>query len=369
MILAQYVARRFLRSLFIVSSVFLLILYLIDMIEIVRRYASRGIGLAGTARLAALDIADGFYSILPMVTVVAGIAMFISLARSSEMVAIRASGRSGLKVVTSPSLAAIVVGALAVALLNPLVASTHQSSEQERAEIRSGSQQTVSVLGGTLWLRQALVENGQETGQIVIRAGRAEPDATTLYDATFLIFDLDNGPIRRIEARQARLEPGAWHLHDVRDYPLDQTNPEARAVSTETLTLASDLTAKRIRDGFGEPRTVPIWNLPAFIAGMERAGFSAVPHRVWLQMELARPFVMGAMVLIAAAFTMQHIRGRNIGISILLAFSAGIGLFFLRNFAQILGDNGQISPIMAGWAPPLVGALLAMGLILSREDG
>lgn len=369
MILARYVARRFLRSLLVVAAVFLMILFLIDMLEMVRRFASRGVGLTGVARLAALDITESFYSILPLVTVLAGIGMFLGLARTSEMVAIRASGRSALKVVISPSVSAILVGALAVALLNPLVAATRQALDQAEAEIRREGQQTVSVGEGALWLRQVLAEDGQEAGQIVIRASRASPDATTLYDATFLIFDQDNGPVRRIEAREARLEPGLWQLEDVKDYPLDQTNPEAAAVRDQSLTLQSDLTAQRIRDGFGQPQSVPVWQLPGFIRGLESAGFSATRHRVWLQSELARPFLMGAMVLIAAAFTMQHMRGRNIGISVLLAFAAGIGLFFLCNLAQVLGDNGQIGPAMAGWAPPLVGAMLAMGLILQREDG
>ena len=77
----------------------------------------------------------------------------------------------------------------------------------------------------------------------------------------------------------------------------------------------------------------------------------------------------GAMVLIAAAFTMQHVRGRKTGGAVLLAFGAGIGLFFLRNLAQVLGDNGQVPPLLAGWTPPLVGGLLALALILAREDG
>ena len=58
---------------------------------------------------------------------------------------------------------------------------------------------------------------------------------------------------------------------------------------------------QRIREGFGRPEAVPVWQLPGFIAGLERAGFSVARHKVWLQMELARPFLMGAMVLIAAS--------------------------------------------------------------------
>ncbi|RNF33183.1 LPS export ABC transporter permease LptG [Paracoccus methylarcula] len=369
MILACYVARRFLRSFLLVAGVFLLILLLIDMIEIIRRFADRDLGLAGAARLAALNIAGSFYSILPLITVLGGIAMFLGLARSSEMVAIRASGRSGIKVVTAPAVTAALIGILTVGLFNPLVAVTGKLFDNAVAVIERDGRQTVSVGDQAVWLRQSLMEDGEEAGQIVIRARRASPDATTLYDASFMIFGQESGPVRRIEAREARLAPGEWRLSDVKDYALDQQNPEATATDGETLSLASDLTAQRIRDGFGRPEAIPVWQLPGFIAGLERAGFSAARHRVWFQMELARPFVMAAMVMIAAAFTMQHMRGRNTGIAVLLAFAAGIGLFFLRNMAQILGDNGQVPAVMAAWAPPLVGVLLALGLILQREDG
>tara|TARA_B100001146_G_C16191585_1_gene439385 strand:+ start:1151 stop:2320 length:1170 start_codon:yes stop_codon:yes gene_type:complete len=369
MILARYVARRFLRGLLLIAGAFLLILLLIDMIEMIRRFSGRDIGLGGAFRLAALNIASSFYSILPLITVLAGIALFLGLARSSEMVAIRASGRSGIKVVTAPAVTAGLVGALAVGLLNPMVAATGARFDRAVAEIERDGSQTVSLGDSAVWLRQALISDGKEAGQIVIRARRASPDATTLYDATFLVFGAGSGPDRRIEAAEAQLVPGEWRLRDARDYPLDQPNPEASARTDETLSLASDLTAQRIRDGFGRPEAVPVWQLPGFIAGLERAGFSAARHKVWFQMELARPFVMAAMVLIAAAFTMRHVRGRNTGVAVLIAFGAGIGLFFLRNLAQILGDNGQVPPIMAGWAPPLVGALLALGVILAREDG
>ncbi|MDO5613920.1 MAG: LPS export ABC transporter permease LptG [Paracoccus sp. (in: a-proteobacteria)] len=369
MILPFYIARRFLRSLLLIAGVFGLILFLIEMIETIRRFSGSGLGLGGAAQLSLLSIAGAFYQILPLVTVLAGIALFLGLARTSELVAIRAAGQSALRLLRAPLATAIIVGAVAVAVLNPFVAATSRLYDDTAARIERGGQQTVSVGDSAVWLRQGLSDNGQDSGQIVIRAGRASPDATTLYDATFLIYESGSGLTRRIEAQSAVLAPGAWHLSGVRDYRLDSQNPQADVQAQETLSLPSDLTAQRIRDGFGRPDAVGIWQLPDFIAGLERAGFSAARHRVWLQMELARPFLMAAMVAIAAAFTMQHVRGRNSGIAVLLAFEAGIGLFFLRNLAQVLGDSGQVAPWIAGWAPPAVGAALALAVILQKEDG
>ena len=41
----------------------------------------------------------------------------------------------------------------------------------------------------------------------------------------------------------------------------------------------------------------------------------------------------------------------------------------IRNFAQILGENGEIPVMLAAWAPPVAGLLLATGILLHMEDG
>ena len=111
------------------------------------------------------------------------------------------------------------------------------------------------------------------------------------------------------------------------------------------------------------------WNLPGYINDLERAGFSARAHRVWLQMELALPLLLASMVLIAAGFTMRHARFGKTGSMVLLALAGGFAIFFLRNFAQVLGENGQIPILIAAWIPPIAAIMLALGLLLHLEDG
>jgi lipopolysaccharide export system permease protein len=44
----------------------------------------------------------------------------------------------------------------------------------------------------------------------------------------------------------------------------------------DRLVLPSTLTAEQIRDSFGQPYTVPIYELPGFIAQLNAAGFAAL---------------------------------------------------------------------------------------------
>lgn len=366
MILARYLANRYFRAFMLLAGVFMALLLLIDMVEQIRRFADRGITLGEAARLSALSVAGSFYNILPLIGLLAAIMLFLALSRSSEMVAIRASGRSGLRCVMAPAIMAALLGAGAVGFLNPIVAATQARYAAAVAKIEQGQTQSVSLGDDALWLRQGLGDAG---AQMMIRAARTSPDATTLYDASFVIYDPDAGPATRIEARKAVLAEGEWQLSDVKEWSLNTPNPEAEARRADRLQLPTELTADRIRDGFGQPQAVPVWELPAYIAGLHRAGFSALRHQVWLQMELALPLTLAAMVMVASVFTMRHMRGRKAGGLVLSAFIAGMALFFLRNMAQVLGDNAGVPPVLAGWAPPIVAILFAVGLLLQLEDG
>ena len=368
MTLSLYIARRFLRALLLVGGVFYGILFLIDIVEQIRRFDAAEVGLAQAALLALLNVPSSLYTILPLIVTLSAVVLFLGLARSSELVVIRAAGRSALRMLVAPVTVALLVGLLAIAVGNPIVSATSKRFEALSDSYRTGGGQAVSIGTEGVWMRQGAGDGGDT--QAVIRAARGNQDATQLFDVTFLIFSPGEGPIRRIWAAQAQLTPGAWVLTRVKDWTLDRTgNPERAAVVSDALRLPSDLTADRIRDSFGTPSAVPIWDLPAFIAGLENAGFSARRHMVWFQMELALPLVLAAMVLVAAGFTMRHVRFGRTGMMVLFALAAGMGVFFLRSMAQVLGDNGQIPVALAAWAPPAIALMLALALLLHMEEG
>jgi lipopolysaccharide export system permease protein len=362
--LGLYFTRRWLTGVGMVVGLVATLTILIDMVELIRAHADTAMTTRQAAALAALRAPRSLYQMLPLLVLLATVAVFLALARSSELVVTRAAGRSALRAAAAPALAAAALGVMAVAVLNPLVAATSRTHDQWLAELTQGRTSLLQLSPEGLWLRQ-----GGADGQVVIRAARSNADATELFDVSFLTFDDAGQAKSRIVAAAARLAPGRWRLEDAKEWRLADDNPEATARLFAEAELATDLTPESIRDSFGRALAVPIWELPAFIASLERAGFNAREHRVWFQMELAQPLLLAGMVLIAAGFTMRHARLGRTGPRVLAALMAGFALFVLRNFAQLLGDKGQISVALAAWSPPAVALLLALGLILALEDG
>lgn len=368
MTLAFYIARRFLRSFLIVGGSFWGVILLLETIEKIRSFSDMGIGFARIMLLSILSVPQTIYSIMPLIVAMSAMVMFIGLARSSELVVVRASGQSVMRMLATPVIVSIILGTVTVIIGNPIVSATAKRYETLINRYQAGDVQAASIGEGGVWMRQGMQTSNGE--QALIHALRANLDATRLYDVTFLVFAPKQGPIRRIDAEEATLGRNGWELSKVKDWNLaGATNPEREAVRSETLTLPSSLTAERIRDSFGTPSAVPIWKLPSFINSLEDAGFSARRHMMWFQMELALPFIFAAMVLTSAAFTMGHARFGKTGIMALFALGGALAIFFLRNIAQVLGENGQIPLLLAAWAPPVIAMMLATTLILVREEG
>lgn len=367
MILDRYFARRFAQSFLLISCVFMALIILTDFIEHLRKFENVDVSFGQLFHLVMLNTPGAINEILPLLMILSTVVLFVGLARSSELIVTRATGRSGIRALMAPVTVALVIGILAVSTLNPIVSATSNRYQNLSDTYRNGGPTALSISGEGLWLRQ-----GGESGQTVIHAtgygGTAE--SVTLYDVTFLAYASDAGPVHRISAESARLADGAWVLEQAKVWPLVAgLNPEATAAKHNTLKVDTTLTQDRIRDSLGRPSGISVYDLPETIRQMKQAGFSTKKHEVWFQTELARPLFLMAMVLVGASFTMRHTRFGGTGVAVLASVFLGFSLYFIRNFAQILGENGQIPVSFAAWGPPIASILLTFGLLLHAEDG
>lgn len=110
MTIHTYFARKFLWMLIGIGVIFFALLSLVDLMEQLRRFSLDTVSFTAILRLTLLKAPEGLYQILPLIVILASIALFIGLARSSELVVIRASGRSAMITLLSPLTVALLLG-------------------------------------------------------------------------------------------------------------------------------------------------------------------------------------------------------------------------------------------------------------------
>lgn len=363
MTLHYYFSSRFLKSFSAVFAVFFVFMLLIDLVNQMR-WLDDSVSFRNVLLLATLNTPKSIYQILPLIMIISAVLLFVNLNKSSEFIIARGAGQSSLTTLAGPILIAGLLGLIIIGLFNPIVASTSKYYIDLREEFDSGGRSVFSIGREGLWLRQ-----GDSAGQTVIHAERTNFDGTKLYGVSLLNYTKDGGLNKRIEAKTASLQIGKWELEEAKTWLLlPGSNPEETAQFSKKLELPSTLTQDQIRDRFGKPGSVSLWKLPETVAQLKAAGFSARRHQLWFQSELARPLFLMALTMVAAAFTMRPARLGGTGLSILSAILLGFGLHFIRNFVQILGENGQLPIFLSAWSPPIAALALAFGLMLQMED-
>ena len=358
--LARYFGLRFLIAVLIVFAGIFVLVTLIDYIEMMRRAGDiPNVSVALVAKTSIYRVPQVVERILPFCILIGAMSCYLNLSRRLELVVARSAGLSAWQFVAPALVVAFALGVVATTIYNPISAILQERSKRFEAELFGLTANALNRTGGTFWISQRTDE-----GQAIINAISSRDQGINLNGVSVFTFDTEGRFKQRIEARAALLEPGAWLFRDARVYVLGVLP----ARQTE-YRLKTSLTPEQVRESFATPETVPFWELPQYIQIAEHAGLVAAGYRLQFQKLLARPFLLAAMVLLAAAVSLRFFRFGGIQKMVLSGVAAGFLLYVLSKLTEDLSKAELMHPTAAAWLPVLVGGLTGFIALLYQEDG
>lgn len=358
--IGRYFAGRFLvAAIGVFVSIFML-LVLVDYIEMVRR--TSGLPNAPALMVAATSlfrVPQLLEKMMPFCILIGAMTCYLALSRRLELVVARAAGVSAWQFISPALVCALVLGVLATVAYNPMSATLREKSKQMEAELFGDTPGGGVQDASGFWINQVNSE-----GQAIINAARSEQQGMRLTGLTVFRFDPDNSFKERIEAREATLEQGRWLLKGVRRFTLD-----SRAVDQDSMYLATSLTPAQVRNSFSTPETVSFWQLPSYIKSSESSGFATAGYRLQYHKLIAQPFLLAAMVMLAAAVSLRFFRMGGVQKMVLSGVGSGFLLYVLSKVTEDLSKAELMHPIAAAWLPVCVGGLTGFLALLYQEDG
>ena len=358
--LQRYFGMRFLTTLVAVLLGVFALIVLLDYVESMRRMADvPNVSALLVAKISLFRVPQIGERILPFCVLIGAMSCFLGLSRRLELVVSRAAGMSAWQF-TAPAIAvALGVGIFATAIFNPIAAMLQEKSKRLEAEVSGNSPEGLQATVNGFWVSQR-----SENNLSILNAAGSRDQGVVLTKVSAFVFDQANHFLERIEANTAVLEAGHWRLDDAHVYA-----PGKPPVDRDTYLLATNLTPEQVRETFSTPETVPFWQLPYYIGMAERAGLTASAYRLQYQKLLARPFMLAAMVLLAAAFSLRFFRMGGVQKMVLGGLASGFMLYIMGKLTDDLSKAELITPTIAAWMPALVGALTGFVALLYLEDG
>jgi lipopolysaccharide export system permease protein len=358
--LGRYFAGRFVvAALGVFASIFVL-LVLVDYIEMVRKTSGLvSVSAITVAETSLFRVPQLLEKMMPFCILIGAMTCYLALSRRLELVVARAAGVSAWQFIAPALASAVVLGILATVAYNPMSANLSELSKRMEAELFGSAPGGGIQDASGFWINQVNSE-----GQVIINAARSERQGVRLTGLTLFRFDTAYQFKERIEAQEATLEDGRWVFKNARRFSLDRP-----PIDQDSFYLTTSLTPAQVRNSFATPETVSFWQLPGYIRSSENSGFATAGYRLQYHKLLAQPFLLAAMVMLAAAVSLRFFRFGGVQKMVLSGVGAGFLLYVLSKVTEDLSKAELMHPIASAWLPVCVGGLTGFLALLYQEDG
>ncbi len=379
----QYMLTGYLRHVFVVTAVLLAVALTIDLwpqIDLIDDGQGRGAWYAvwRVLRFSALRAPNLIAPLIPFATFLGVLATEVAHTRSGERTLVWNSGRTPLKCLTPVILLAIILGPLEFTLDAYLGPAAMQVQMQERLG-RDGQRLDRSRIEDSHWI-------ASPGGLLDTRIEYGPPPV--LHDLTFYRLD-ERGQLAEVDkAAVAHQVPGTdlWELRDGRFWTSEGEPTTEGAVGSASMPDEAGgqrmvpFAQKAIRlqldplwlSVFGmEPQYLPL-NVLRALARSDTGPLSTGLYRTRLQVLYGEAFLPGAMALLAASLALFLLPYRTPPRALVSILFAGYLAHAGTKACLLMGQNGYMPPIVAGWLIPtalLVGVLATLRVIERQRRG
>ena len=358
--LRRYVARRFLLSILGAFAVCAVLIFMIDMIELLRlSRRANDLTMSALLWMALLRLPAYTEVLLAFAVLVGGIGALLSLNRKSELIVMRAGGMSVWQFLRPGIVVSLALGVFAITVYNPLAAAARSEAERLVAEAFGKEASLLASSGEGSWLRQ----DGAD-GQSVMSARAIANQGLSLAGVVVFQFDAQGHFVERVDAERASLADGYWELQKA-----IVSRPTREPETFDTYTVSTYLTRERVGEALGSEIAVSMWQLPSLIEVAEKAGLSASRYKMQYALLLSRPMLLIAMVILAATVSLRSFRSGGTQTMVITGMVGGIGFFLLTEVSRQAGIAGLVSATSAAWVPIGLALLVSLTVLLHQEDG
>jgi len=350
-LLERYIGRAVAGGVLSVIGVLVILFTVIDFIDEFDQIGKHQYTLWHAFIYSLLKIPERIYQIFPLATLLGSMIGLGVLSRNSELIVIRSSGVSLLRLVMAIMKTALVLVVAAILIGEVVAPPVQQYANLKRVQALSKEISLNTEYG--LWARDSEtfihVRRVTSSGQL---------QGITLYQ-----FDKEQQLKKVIGAKDADYVDKHWLLKKVTITQIEKNRITKK--HAKQMPWGSLLDPQLVNVVTVKPEMLPIWKLGSYIDYLRVNGLDAAQYQLAFWGKLVMPLTILAMVLIAIPFVFVSQRQTPIGKQILIGFLVGISFFILNKLSGQMGIVYQLHPLLVVILPTLT--VMFIGVMMLRR--
>ena len=355
-IYVKYILRKFFLIFFNVSVIFLSLAIILNIFEEISFFKNMDINPLLPYFLTLLNAPITLFEIFPFIFLISAQFFFYYLYKNDEILLLKNSGLSNLKIIKILFLSTFLMGLLIIILYYNLSSKLKFLYTDIKNNYTNDNKYLAVVNDTGLWLKD-------ETTDSILIIKSQSINKNFLQKVFINEFDFDFKLKKTIQADKVNIDNRLWVVENPKITKNNVTSKNIRELKFKT-----NFDDEKIRNLFSNFSTLHIIELFDLKKDYEKLGYSSDEIQIHIFKLFLSPYLFALMTVFSCIIMLNMKKNKSIFFNIILGIFTSVIIYYFNFVFLSLGNTGKIPPMVSVLLPILFLTILSiMGLVRVNE--
>jgi len=352
----QYLIKSLLKNIFLISCLFLILSFLLNIIEEIRFFKNLDLGISYSFLLTFLNVPSILYEIFPFIFLISTQMFFVNLFEKEEIIVLKKHGLDNLVLVKILIITSLVCGILIVSLFYTISAQMKHSYLSFKNKFTDDKKYLAVVNENGLWIKDE-VDNSIN----IINAEIFEND--TLKKLIITQMDKDFNIVKTIIGKSANIQKNTWKIKNVEVHEINKPK-----VSHDQILFKTNFNKEKLNNIFSNLTSLTFFELLSMSKDYNQLGYSTLEINSHLHKLYSFPIYLMIMSLVGGILMLNIKYNKSKIVNITIGIILSVIIYYLNYFINLLGTNEKLPIIISIWLPHLILFLFCLTFLIRINE-
>ena len=351
----KYIIKNFIKLLFIVSSIFFILVLLLNLLEELDFFKNTNESLYYPLLLNILNAPSILINIFPFIFLISAQFLLINLIDKNEIIILKNFGIDNLKLIGIISFISFIASLFIIIFFYNFSAKLKHFYLEIKNNFASDNKYLAVITDNGIWIKDEIDGN-----KIIINANLIE--GSFLKEVVITQFDNNFSPKKYIYGEIIDIKKNDWVIKKAIIF-----ENNIRTIKNNFI-FQSNFNSEKINTLFSNLTSLTIWELYNLKEEYISVGYSIKEINLHLQKIYSFPFYLTILTIFASVLMLNAPLDKPKFFYLLLGIFASVLIFYINHFSSLLGENNKLPVILSVWLPHVIVSILTgIGMVRVNE--
>ena len=352
----QYLIKSLLKYIFLISGIFLILSFLLNIIEEIRFFKNLDLGISYSFLLTFLNVPSIVYEIFPFIFLISTQMFFVNLFEKEELIVLKKHGLDNLVLIKILIITSLFCGILIVSVFYTFSAQMKHSYLSFKNKFTNDNKYLAVVNENGLWIKDE-VDNSIN----IINAEIFEND--TLKKLIITQMDKDFNIMKTIIGKSANIQKNTWKIKNVEIHKIEKSKE-----NHDQILFKTNFNKEKLTNIFSNSTSLTFLQLLSMSKDYDQLGYSTLEINSHLHKLYSFPIYLMIMSLVGGILMLNIKYNKSKIVNITIGIILSVIIYYLNYFINLLGTNEKIPTILSIWLPHLILFLFCLTFLIRINE-